>query len=290
MEEKTDLMHKQFSSSWDRILEKLSAWYDEIVLQTPNIILALLVVIAFYWISRIVRPWLYRIVRRFVKQESIRDLIVTSFSLLIISFGFLIALSVLNLDTFLKSLLAGAGVAGLAVGLALQTTLSNTFSGITLALKDNINIGDWVETNGYTGRVIEINLRNTKIREADNNIIVIPNKNVLENPFKNHSLTNRIKVTIKCGVTYKADLEHVKEIVTTTITTLFPPAETEIIDFHYLEFGDSSINFQVRFWVDATEQLAALEAKSKAIIAVKKVLDENGIEIPFPIRTVYMKN
>ena len=290
MEEKTDLMHKQFSTSWDRILEKLSAWYDEIVLQTPNIILALLVVIAFYWISRIVRPWLYKIVRRFVKQESIRDLIVTSFSLLIISFGFLIALSVLNLDTFLKSLLAGAGVAGLAVGLALQTTLSNTFSGITLALKDNINIGDWVETNGYTGRVIEINLRNTKIREADNNIIVIPNKNVLENPFKNHSLTNRIKVTIKCSVTYKVDLEYVKEIVTTTITTLFPPTETEIIDFHYLEFGDSSINFQVRFWVDATEQLAALEAKSKAIIAVKKVLDENGIEIPFPIRTVYMKN
>jgi small conductance mechanosensitive channel len=207
-------------------------------------------------------------------------------SLVVITLGFLLALGVLNLDTVLKSILAGAGVAGLAIGLALQGTLSNTFSGVLLAIKEVINIGDWVESNGFAGKVEKIELRNTWIREADNNIVVIPNKDVLEKPFKNYGLTSRIRVILHCGVGYSEDLERVRRIAKEAVVQRFPQDDDNEVEFYYEEFGASSINFLLRFWVDATEKLTILEARSEGIITVKKAFDDNNINIPFPIRTL----
>lgn len=138
-----------------------------------------------------------KLLKGYVRQSSLRSLIATITSVIIIVTGLFIALGVLNLNTVLKSMLAGAGVAGLAIGLALQSSLPNTFSGIYLSVRDIINVGDWVETNGYSGSVQEVNLRNTVIKEPDNNLVMIPNKMVVENPFKNFGLTERIRVIIK---------------------------------------------------------------------------------------------
>jgi small conductance mechanosensitive channel len=182
--------------------------------------------------------------------------------------------------------LAGAGVAGLAVSLALQGTLSNTFSGLFIAIKDEINKGDYVQTNGYAGKVVDIDLRNTKIKESDNNIVVIPNRLIMENPFKNYGLTNRIRVSINCGVGYESDLEQVKDLTINAIEEIFPPKSNEKIEFFYTEFGGSSIDFKLRFWVDATENRIILNAKSDAIMKIKSLYDKHNINIPFPIRTL----
>lgn len=283
-------MEEQLKSSWDKMLDRLSSWIDTAILNLPNLLLAIIVFIITYWFARNIQNWSDKILKRFIKQASIRNLVSNVSSVIMVALGMFIALSILNLNEVLKSLLAGAGIAGLAVGLALQGTLANTFSGVFLAVKSIINIGDWVETNGYTGRVIDIDLRNTKIKESDNNIVVIPNKMVLENPFKNYGLTQRIRATITCGVAYNSDLDKVKSLTINTIEKQFQPSHGENIEFHYLEFGDSSINFQTRFWVDATANLTALEVKSEAIMAIKKAFDNNGIEIPFPIRTLYHQN
>ncbi|WMX14111.1 MULTISPECIES: mechanosensitive ion channel family protein [unclassified Aureispira] len=289
MDEKiTDQFQDQMTSSWDKIMDKLAHWVDAIILNLPNLILAILIFTIAYWLSTYVKNWVNKLLRKPIKEASIRGLISNIASIVFITLGLILALNVLNLNDVLTSILAGAGVAGLAVGLALQGTLANTFSGIFLAVRDVISVGDWVETNGYSGSIVEIDLRNTKLKEADNNIVVIPNQMILDNPFKNYGLTTKIRSTIKCGVAYGSDLEAVQEIAKEAIKELYPPQGGQEIEFHYLEFGGSSIDFQLRFWVNATKKLTALEAKSKAMIALKKAFDANNIDIPFPIRTLYV--
>ena len=272
------------------MFERLEGWLDTLITNLPNIVLGLLVFIIFIWISRRVQWIIRKPLRRFVDDASVKHLIVRITAVIIIALGLLLTLGILNLDTALKSMLAGAGVAGLAVGFALQGTLSNTVSGIVLSLKKVINIGDWIETNGFAGRVERITLRNTSILERDNNIVVIPNNMILDNPFKNYSLTDRIRTIVECGVGYEEDLERVREVALKAIEDRFPQEHHEEIEFFYQEFGSSSINFVVRFWVEARENLTILGAKSEAIITLKKAFDKNDINIPFPIRTLDMRD
>jgi small conductance mechanosensitive channel len=283
-------MTEEVKSSWDEVSERVLGWLDAMVVNLPNILIAVLLFTLSFWLSKNIQGWINKLLKGKIEQTSVRRLISNLASILVVSVGLILALGVLNLDSVLKSILAGAGVLGLAVGLALQGTLANSFSGIFLAVKDILNVGDWVETNGYSGQVIEIDLRNTKIKEADNNIIVIPNKMVVDSPFKNYGLTQRIRTIVKCGVSYDSDLEEVKKIAISSIKENYPTETGEQIEFHYLEFGDSAINFQIRFWIDAKAKLSILEAKSEAIMVIKKAFDKAGIEIPFPIRTLYHKN
>jgi small conductance mechanosensitive channel len=284
------MIDKQLESSWTKLINKLSGWVDTVILNLPNFLLAILVFIFSYWLARNLEGWSNKYLKKIIKQASIRSLVSNIISILIIILGLILMLSILNFEGALKSILAGAGVAGLAISLALQGTLSNTFSGFFIAIKDEINIGEWIETNGYAGKVIEIDLRNTKIKEADNNIVVIPNKMILENPFKNFGLTKRIRATVNCGVGYESDLEFVKNIAVNAIKELFPPAEGEQIEFYYTDFGASSIDFMIRFWVPGEANITAIEVKSNAIMKIKEVFDKNNINIPFPIRTVLLKN
>ena len=284
-----NIMEEQFSESLDNMTGRLEGWFDTIVTNLPNAILAILVFALAIFLSRKISKWINRPLARFISQSSIRDLVSTLVSALIVLVGIFLALGILNLDTVLKTVLAGAGIGGLAIGLALQGTLSNSFSGIYLSVKRVINIGDWIETNGYQGKVEHIDLRATKVKEPDNNIVVIPNRMIVDNPFKNFGLTDRVRVTINCGVGYESDLREVKSIAVQAIKDEFPQDPNEDIEFHYLEFGGSSINFQMRFWVAATAKLTLLEAKSEAIMILKQALDEHSINIPFPIRTLQME-
>ena len=279
-------MEEQLNTSWTNLVEKLTGWLDVLILNLPNFLIALLVFILANWLSRNLHGWTNKYLKKIIRQPSIRGLVANVVSILTIILGLLLALSILNLDGTLQSLLAGAGVAGLAISLALQGTLSNTFSGLFIAIKDEINVGDYIETNDYSGKVVEIDLRNTKIKESDNNIVVLPNKLILDNPFKNFGLTQRIRTTISCGVGYESDLKKVEKIATEAIKELYPPNMGEKIEFYYTEFGDSSINFLLRFWVNAKENLTSLEVKSEAIIKIKSTFDEHNINIPFPIRTL----
>ncbi|WP_373943083.1 mechanosensitive ion channel family protein [Polaribacter sejongensis] len=196
-------------------------------------------------------------------------------------------MTVLKFDDTLKAIISAAGVSGIVIGLALQGTLSNTISGVVLSFRQNLNIGNWVETNGYSGEVIDINLNYFVIKEADNNMVVIPNKTILESPFKNYSLTKKMRISIECGVEYGADLDKVEALTREVISNNFTQDEAnKEVEFFYTEFGDSSINFLCRFWVDSTNAMGKLKAKSLAIIKIKQAFDKENINIPFPMRTL----
>ena len=279
-----------FNDSIEGIWVKLGEWTDSLILSLPNFILAVLVFVLFIIGAKYVGKLLDKLLRFKVRQDSIREITIKIAKVVVIAVGFFVALGLLNLNTILTSVLAGAGVVGLAIGLALQGTLNNTFSGIILSFLPELQIGDWIENNGFAGRVVEINLRSIVIKEADNNFVVIPNSQVVDAPFKNFSRTSRSRVMLDCGVGYSSNLEQVKKLTIETIEKLYPPQKNEEVEFMYKEFGDSSINFVVRFWTNVTSNRDILLAKSQAIIDIKKVFDQHGINIPFPIRTLEFNN
>ena len=279
-----------FQESIKGIGDKLGGWLDSLILNLPNFLLALIVFILFVFIAKYVGKIFGRVTRKRIKQESIRLMVIKVIKAVVILIGFFVALGLLNLDKILTSVLAGAGVAGLAIGLALQGTLNNTFSGLILSFLPELQIGDWIETNGYAGFVTEINLRNIVIKQSDNNYVVIPNSKIIEEPFKNFSRTPRSRIFVSCGVGYESDLEMVRDLTTQVIKEQFPQRGNEEVEFLYEAFGDSSINYVVRFWTDATRNFDILTAQNTAIIAIKKAYDANGVNIPFPIRTINFTN
>ncbi|HKJ47535.1 MAG TPA: mechanosensitive ion channel domain-containing protein, partial [Christiangramia sp.] len=201
-----------FQESIKGIWDKLGGWLDSLILGLPNFLLAIVVFVLFIFIAKYIGRLFERITRKHIKQDSIRLMVVKVIKAIVILIGFFIALGLLNLDKVLTSVLAGAGVVGLAIGLALQGTLNNTFSGLILSFLPELQIGDWVETNGYAGTVTEINLRNIVIKQSDNNYVVIPNSKIVEEPFKNFTRTARSRVFVDCGVGYESDLEMVRDL------------------------------------------------------------------------------
>ncbi|MGB8374188.1 MAG: mechanosensitive ion channel family protein [Salegentibacter sp.] len=278
------------NKSLGEIGDKLTAWLNTLIVGLPNFLLAILVFALFVLGAKYLGKLLNNLLRHKVKQDSIREISIKVLKAVIVLIGFFIALGLLNLDKILTSVLAGAGVVGLAIGLALQGTLNNTFSGVILSFLPELQISDWVETNGFAGEVVEINLRNIVIKESDNNYVVIPNSKIVEEPFKNFSRTVRSRVMLDCGVAYNSDLEMVQKLTLETMDNLFPQRGNEEVEFMYKEFGDSSINFVVRFWTDVKRNRDILVARNRAIIELKKVFDAHDINIPFPIRTIDFSN
>lgn len=268
------------------IWNKMAGWVDQLILNLPNFILAILVMILFIYIAKFTAIFVKNLMRRRNTSHSIIDMTGSFVKVIIIAIGFFIALGVLDLNKILTSVLAGAGVIGLAVGLALQGTLHNTFSGVILSFRPELEVGDWIESNDFAGEVQEVNLRNVVIKQSDNNLVIIPNVKIVENPFKNLSSTDRSRVMLDCGVGYECDLEEVEKITLKVIEDIFEQKQGEKVEFAYTKFGKSSINFVVRFWTDVSKQRDVLFAKHKAILAIRKAFRENDINIPFPIRTL----
>ena len=116
-------------------------------------------------------------------------------------------------------------------------------------------------------------------------MVIIPNKDLLQNPIENYSLMGKRRMDLTVGVSYGEDLERVRDITLKAVADIEGTTDDEIT-FFYQEFGDSSINFDIRIWVNTAEQVEFLQVKSDAVMRIKKAFDQNNITIPFPIRTL----
>ena len=271
------------------ITNKLGDWWDIFIEHLPNLAVALLVLVISFFLSRLLFNITLKLVSNRVKQDSVSKLIARIVSFVTVLTGLVLALVAMNLGKSVTGLLTGAGISGIIIGLALQGTLSNTIAGVVLSFRKNIRIGNWIKTNGYSGEVMDIALSYLVLKESDNNMVVIPNKTVMEQPFKNYSLTSKMRVVLDCGVAYNSDLELVREITTAVVDQHYNQEEiNEKQEFFYTEFGSSSINFKSRFWIYGKSGVDKLKAKSKIIMELKKAFDKAGITIPFPIRTLHL--
>ena len=284
-------MTDELNKAYELLSGKLIGWLNAFVKNLPNLVIAIIVLIVFYYISKYVSRLIGNLISRKVKQDSLVNIITKISGIIIVAVGLFLALGIMNLSKTLETLIGAAGVSGLVIGLALQGTLSNTFAGIVLSFRKSIELGNWVETNGFSGEVVEISLKNFVVKEADNNLVLIPNKSILENPVKNYSLTTKMRVFLECGVGYESNLDEVQTLTKQTIADTFDQIKSpEEVEFYFTEFGGSSINYLCRFWIESDNALEKLKAKSKAIIEIKKAYDKKNINIPFPIRTLQFDN
>lgn len=275
-----------FHKAWELLSAKTMAWGRGFILLLPNLLVAIVVLIAFWLAARLVRNLLSRILRRVSHSEQVNRLLSYSVFLAILAIGTFVALGILGLQKTVASLLAGAGIVTLALGFAFQDIAANLMAGIYLSVQRPFRPGHIIETKDFFGVVKRIHLRWTELRTQQGQVVLIPNKQVFENPIMNYSTTGERRVDLRVGVSYGDDLEKARKIAIQAIegvSTRLPDKEVELF---YEEFGESSINFAVRFWIEFQRQPDFLAAQSEAIERIKRAFDENGITIPFPIRTL----
>ena len=272
----------------EEIADKLSGWADALAQMLPNLIVAIFVVALFWLVARLICSATDRALRRFDTHEAARGLVSRIIRIAVLLAGFMVALGVMNLDKALASVLAGAGVVGLALGFAFQDLAGNLISGVGLAIhrKWPFKIGDLVETNDVFGIVDQIHLRTSIIRTLDGKLVVIPNKQIYQNKVVNHTVSGRRRVELECGVSYGDDLAKVKSVVADALGSVPGADRSTEVEVFFTGFGSSSINLVGRLWIDFQTQPDFLAARSAAITAVKRAFDTNDIVIPFPIRTL----
>lgn len=268
------------------ISEKLTSWTEVITLSLPNLVAAIVVLVIFYYGARILRRPVETFAQRISKNQTIQGLITLAIQVFIYGLALLLALQIMHLDKAVTSLLAGVGIVGIALGFAFQDIAANFISGILIAFTAPYDVNDIVETNGYFGKITHINLRNTIIHTPDGKHVVIPNKEIFLNPLVNYTETPLVRVEVACGVSYSDNLEVVRRTAVKALGKLPFVNADKGVELFYTEFGDSSINFVIRFWIEFSRQADSLHAGSEAIMALKKAFDKKGITIPFPIRTV----
>ena len=198
--------------------------------------------------------------------------------------GSILALQPLGLQ--LTGLLVAGGVVGIVIGFASQTVVSNLLSGIFLFIDKPLKVGDPVEVEGVSGRVIDISIFSTRIRTWDGVLVRIPNEKVFTSIISNFEKNPVRRVVLKVGISYTSDVEKAREAIIKAIeehpyTLINPPPEV-FVD----EFGENGIILTVRWWAPSQVWFTT---KKELLEKIKKALDEAGIEIPFPQRVVWLK-
>ncbi len=186
-------------------------------------------------------------------------------------------------------LLGALGIGGLAIALALNSSLSNIFSGVQLILDHSVNVGDKVQLDsGEVGVVLDIGLRTTSMRTYDNEVISLPNSQLANARIKNYTRPDAtIRVSVNFAVAYGTDVAEVKRVVSVAISQLDDIMQEPGPQVLFLNMGDFTLDMTARVWVDDYGKQFARQLEMTD--RIYNCLNESGIEIPFPTRTVYMR-
>lgn len=277
-----------FSQAPGLIYAELSLWIRNAIRFVPELAVAIIVFIFFTFLSRWLSKGMVQGLRRVSDNQSLVNLTGALIRVMVVAIGLFVALGVLGLDKTVTSLLAGAGVIALAVGFAFQDLTANFISGTMIALARPIQVGDTVETNGYTGKVLDIKLRSVVMDNGQGQTVEIPSKDVFQKPITNFSRIGLRRIELAAGVSYIDDLPKAQQVAKTAVAKLPFVLKGHPVELHYRTFADANIQFVLWFWINpsATNSQAAL---SEAIIAVKRAFDEHQILIVFAGQTFDLK-
>ncbi|HEV7349133.1 mechanosensitive ion channel family protein [Telluribacter sp.] len=274
------------NKAFQLLSDKLYTWAKELIRLLPNIILAALVLVLGLFIARFIKQLALRLIKRVSSHGTVNALFASLIYTIFVGVIIFIALSILNLDKAVTSILAGAGILGLALAFAFQDIAANFVSGIFLSFRHPIRAGDLVKTNDYFGIVLEVNLRDTVLRTLQGQRVIIPNKEVFQNSIENFTTLGRRRMDLTVGVSYGDDLQKVRDITVRAAEKVSVRDPNEEVTLFFEEFGDSSINFSLRIWLNSAAQPTYLQGRHEAIMHIKEAYDQNDIMIPFPIRTL----
>ena len=248
-----------------------------------NLVTALVIFFVGRLVARLLVRGLHKVLQRQQVDKTLETFVCNLAGMVLLVFVVIAAISALGIQT--ASFIAVLGAAGLAVGLALQGSLSNFAAGVLIVLFRPYKVGDWVEAAGISGSVEEVQILTTVLRTGDNKRVIVPNSQIMDAIITNYSANDTRRVDMVVGVSYSDDLDKVRatieELIAAEDRILDEPAPTIAVS----ELADSSVNFVVRPWVATSDYWGVHFDLTEAI---KKRFDEEGISIPFPQQDVHI--
>lgn len=256
---------------------------DAAVAYGPSLIGALLVLIIGWWVAKIIKSAAASGMRRAKMDETLVKFVGNLVYFLAMAFVVIAALGKLGVNT--ASFAAIVAAAGLAIGFALQGSLSNFAAGVIMIALRPIKVGDYVEAGGVSGTVEEISIFATILKTPDNKQVIVGNADVTGGPITNYSTKPTRRVDMVFGIGYGDDIDKAKGILNRILSedsrVLQDPAPQVVVS----ELADSSVNFHVRPWVNSADYWGVyFDVHEK----VKKSFDAEGVSIPFPQRDVHL--
>lgn len=266
---------------------------EESLFLVHNVIFSASVVVFAYIIYAVVNLIAVRFLRKVASKtksnvdDSLLSLLNSVMNVALVVIALLYILEMWGIE--ITPLLAGLGIAGLAVALALQPVLSNIFSGASMVLDSSIRVGDLVYLDQNTkGKILKVGLRSTRILTFDNELIIIPNSKLAESVIQNVALPSPIsRAVVPFNVAYGSDIEKVKKIVLKEIKSIKNILEEPEPMVRFVEMGDSSLNFKAYFYVNTFDN--RFPAIDEANTKIYNALNKNGINIPFPQMDIHLK-
>lgn len=265
---------------WQAVVEKLSASFLDLFVQfVPAFLTSLFVFLVFYAVYRVVATILRRVLDRNKNLDTgLKSLLFKVFR--IVSHIFIVIMVIANFGINVTALLTGLGIVGIAVGLAARDTLENFISGLTIIFDSPFRVGDNVVVDGTFGTVDEITLRSTRLRTLNNEIMVMPNTQMINQKVINHTMKGVLRIEIPFGIAYKEYPQKAREVVlglTTGDDRLHPSFKPSVV---VTALNDSSVDMVLRLFLNNPKQEIPIKADyTERIFEALKGAD---IEIPFP--------
>ena len=265
---------------FESIMYGLQEW---VAFYSLKIVAAVILFIIGRWVAKLIKNVIRKSMTKAKVDKSLIGFVgnITYVALMVIVI--IAALNQLGIQT--TSFIAIIGAAGLAVGLALQKSLSNFAAGVLMVIFHPFKVGDYIEGGGVAGTVEEMSIFTTVLKSPDNKVIIVPNAKITGDNIVNYSAEATRRLDLVFGVSYKDDLKKVKEVLNDILKNdnriLKDPAPTVAV----LELSDSSVNFAVRPWVPTGEYWNLFfDLKEK----IKERFDAENISIPFPQHDVHL--
>ncbi len=258
---------------------------ERIIDYLPNVVAALVLIVFFWGLLIAFRKLADKALRKAKVSEGMKVLIRR-----FLKYGVVIlaGLTIANQLGFnITALVTGLGLAGLAISLAAQDTITNIITGITLAIDRPFEPGDWVRIGETHAQVTALRLRTTVLTTFDNETIVLPNKNIASERIVNYTQTKRIRVRVPIGIAYKEDIDAARKVLLSTTEgddrILTDPEPLVIVQ----QLSGSSVDMELRFWILDPWNLFPMHWEY--VEKGKKALDKAGIEIPFPHLQLFLE-
>ncbi len=266
--------------NWQEILPELKKYITEFGM---HIISAILILVIGLWIAKIFTKILSKVLHKKNVEPTLIGFLTSSLKFTFYLFVIIAAVGQLGVET--TSFIAVLGAAGLAIGLALQGSLSNLASGIMLVIFRQVKVGQFIEGGGASGTVEKIGIFNTTLVAIDNKVIYIPNSKLINDNIINYNEKDIRRVDMVFGISYSDDIAKAKEIINSIlyadIRILKEPAPQVVV----AQLDESSVNINVRPWVNTPDYWAVYFDLMELI---KNKFDEEKITIPFPQRDVHI--
>jgi small-conductance mechanosensitive channel len=265
----------------------LGVW-TEFVGHVPYLVAGLFVVVGTWCGVALFHRLSHRLFRRSKLRPSLQELIVRLLTIGLWGAGLLLAAMVVFPGLTPTRALGGLGVASLAVGFAFKDIFENFFAGILILWRFPFETGDFIQCEGIEGKVEDVTIRMTVIRQVTGELVVVPNGLLFKNPVEVLTDPPKRRITVMTGVAYGEDVEEAVAVIEDALESCETVASDRDVEIFPHAFGASSIDIEVTWWTDP-KPLDVRRSRGEVVTAVKKALDDAGIEIPFPYRTLTFK-